>query len=96
VGERIHALNSQLKDALAGMSHITLHTPRSPGLSAGIVCFEVGGLSPEGVVERLRQRGIVGSVTPYAAHYARLAPGLLNSPEEVDRVIKAVYELRAM
>jgi selenocysteine lyase/cysteine desulfurase len=95
VRDRIHALNSQLKEALSGMPHVTLHTPRTTNLSAGIVCFEVRGLAPEGVVQQLRRRGIVSSVTPYATHYARLAPGLLNNPEEVDRVIKAVHELRA-
>jgi selenocysteine lyase/cysteine desulfurase len=95
VRDRIHALNSQLKEALSGMPHVTLHTPRTTDLSAGIVCFEVRGLAPEGVVQQLRRRDIVSSVTPYATHYARLAPGLLNNPEEVDRVIKAVHELQA-
>ncbi|MBX3237550.1 MAG: aminotransferase class V-fold PLP-dependent enzyme [Nitrospiraceae bacterium] len=95
VRDRIYSLNVQLKTAMAGMSHVTLHTPLSQELSAGIVCFEVRGLSPGVVVERLRQRAIVGSVTPYATHYARLAPGLLNSPEEVQRVIDALYDLRS-
>jgi hypothetical protein len=42
----------------------------------------------------LRERGIVASVTPYATQYARMAPGLLNSPAEIDSVLKAVNELR--
>jgi len=95
VRDRIHDLNTQLKTGLARMPHVALHTPLAQELSAGIVCFEVRGLSPHAVVERLRQRGIVGSVTPYATHYARLAPGLLNSPEEVQRVIEALYEFRS-
>jgi selenocysteine lyase/cysteine desulfurase len=47
------------------------------------------------VVERLRERGIIGSVTPYATQYARLAPGLLNSTEEVETVLKAIQNLRS-
>ena len=39
------------------------------------------------------QSGIVATVSPYATSYARLAPGLLNSPEEVDQVLAAVRSL---
>ena len=34
------------------MKHVTLHTPLAPELAAGIVCFEVKGLTPHQVVER--------------------------------------------
>jgi selenocysteine lyase/cysteine desulfurase len=94
VTKRIHDLNQQLKQGLAGIPQVTLHTPMSQELSAGIVCFEVAGLSPQQVAERLRQRGVVGSVTPYATQYARLAPGLLNSPEEIDKTLAIVRALR--
>jgi selenocysteine lyase/cysteine desulfurase len=93
VTERIHALNDQLKDGLAGMKHVTLYTPRARDLSAGIVCFDIDGMKPADVVTRLRQRGIAGSVTPYANHFARLAPSLLTSPEEVDKTLAAVRQL---
>jgi selenocysteine lyase/cysteine desulfurase len=93
VTQRIYELNQQLKQGLAKMPHVTLHTPLSQDLSAGIVCFEVAGFSASQVVERLRQRGIIGSVTPYATQYARLAPGLLNSTEEIETVLKAIQNL---
>ena len=90
---RIHELNRQLKEGLAAMPHVRLHTPLDEDLSAGLVCFEVAGLSPQGVVDRLHAAGIVATVTPYATSYARLAPGLLNSPEEVDQVLAAIRAL---
>jgi selenocysteine lyase/cysteine desulfurase len=95
VTQRIYELNQQLKQGLAKMTHVMLHTPLSQDLSAGIVCFDVVGLSARHVVERLRERRIIGSVTPYATQYARLAPGLLNSAEEVETVLKAVQNLRS-
>ena len=94
VTQRIHDLNDHLKQGLAKMQHVTLRTPLSRDLSAGIVCFEVAGLKPDQVVRRLRERGIVASVTPYATQYARVAPGLLNSPEEIETVLKAIDELK--
>ena len=93
VEARIHALNTQLKQGLLGMPHVRLHTPMDENLSAGLVCFEVAGLSPQAVVDRLRQSQIVATVTPYATSYARLAPGLLNTPEEVDQVLTAIAAL---
>ena len=90
---RIHELNQQLKAGLATMAHVRLHTPLADELSAGLVCFEVAGLTPGQVVDRLRQAGIVATVTPYATAYARLAPGLLNSSAEVDQALAAVRAL---
>ena len=95
VTQRIYELNQQLKQGLAAMPHVTIQTPMSQDLSAGIVCFEVAGLSPRAVVEKLGQRGIVGSVTPYATKYIRLAPGLVNSPGEIDRTLEEIRNLRS-
>ncbi len=95
VTQRIYELNQQLKQGLAAMPNVTLYTPMSQELSAGIVCFEVAGLTPRQVVEKLRQCGIVGSVTPYATKYARLAPSLINSPKEIDTTLEEVRKLRA-
>lgn len=95
VTQRIYELNQQLKQGLAAMTHVTLHTPMSQDLSAGIVCFEVAGLAPRQVVEKLRQHNIVGSVTPYATKYVRLAPSLINSPKEIETTLEAIRKLRA-
>jgi isopenicillin-N epimerase len=94
VAGRIHMLNTRLKAGLASMSHVTLVTPQSPGLSAGLVCFTVDRMSPGAVVEALRRRRIVATVTPYDPPYARLAPGLLNTPGDVDRALRAIRSLR--
>jgi selenocysteine lyase/cysteine desulfurase len=90
IAKRIHQLNRQLKEGLATMKHVTLHTPMADDLSAGITCFEVEGMTPEQVVQALRKKKILASVTPYAVKYARLSPSLLTSPDEVDRTLDAV------
>jgi isopenicillin-N epimerase len=93
VASRIHALNRQLKEGLAHMPNVKLYTPGADALSAGIVCFDVAGLAPDAVVAKLGQKRIIASQTPYETSYARLTPGLLNSPREVDLVLSAVREL---
>jgi selenocysteine lyase/cysteine desulfurase len=91
---RIRGLASRLKAALVEVKGVRLRTPQSPGLSAGLVCFEVAGRDPDEVVSRLASRGIVASVTPYAARYVRLGPGIVNTPEHVDAAVRAIAALR--
>ena len=94
VTQRIYELNQQMKQGLAKMPHITLHTPMSQDLSSGIVCFEVEGMTPRQVTERLRQKKIIGSVTPYATQYARVAPSLLTSSEDIEQALQEILKLR--
>jgi selenocysteine lyase/cysteine desulfurase len=94
VQERIHALNSLAKDALAGMPHVRLHTPLSPELSSGMVCFDVDGYTPGRVIEELLGQRIIASTTPYRETYARLAPSLINNEEEVQRCVEVIAAMR--
>jgi selenocysteine lyase/cysteine desulfurase len=90
---RVHELNTQLKQGLRRMERIRLHTPVDPNLSSGISCFEVRGMSNDAVVKRLLERKIIASESPYAVAYVRLAPGLLNTPQQVDEALAAVAAL---
>jgi selenocysteine lyase/cysteine desulfurase len=93
VAARIHELGTQVKQGLAGMSHVTLHTPMAPELSAGIICFEVARLKPADVVARLRAKNIIATTSPYRVSYARVTPALFNTPAELDHVLG---EIRAL
>jgi isopenicillin-N epimerase len=93
VAERIHALSEQCKEGLAKMRHVKLYTPRGSTLSAGLICFDVNGMPPKAVVKRLLDRRIVASTTPYGTSYARLAPSLMNTPEEIETALR---EIRAL
>jgi selenocysteine lyase/cysteine desulfurase len=90
VAARIRTLNDRLKAALADHRKVRIHTPTSGELSAGLVAFEIEGVSATEVVRRLLAQRIVASTSPYAVSYARLAPSLVNTPEEVDRAAQAV------
>ena len=93
VARRTQALATQLKDGLSEIPGVTLRTPRSPALSAGLVCFELATLDAPTAVEALRQKRILASVTPYAARYIRLGPSIVNTPEEIDATLRAVRAL---
>ncbi|MFT5573037.1 MAG: selenocysteine lyase/cysteine desulfurase [Cryomorphaceae bacterium] len=93
VQKRIHQLNSQTKEGLAKMSHVSLHTPMASDLSSGLVCFDVDGVAPKKVVKRMHDKGIIMSSTPYRQSHARFAPSLLNNQSEVD---SALAEIKAM
>lgn len=93
VAARIRSLNDQLKAGLAQNRKVKLHTPKSGDLSAGLVAFEVDGVAPPELVKRLLEKRIIASTSPYAVSYARLAPSLVNTPEEVERAVRAVREI---
>jgi isopenicillin-N epimerase len=90
---RVHELNGRLKAGLAALRNVRLVTPVDDDLSAGLVCFQVAGRSPQQVVDRLHAEKIIGTVTPYAVAYPRLAAGLLNNEEQVDRAVEAIRAL---
>jgi selenocysteine lyase/cysteine desulfurase len=90
VAQRIREMNDQLKSGLAKIAGVTVHTPKDPALSAGISCFEIQGVAVDDVVKRLLERKIIASGSPYRTSYPRLAPSLVNTPEEVETALRAV------
>mgnify|MGYP002622734368 CR=1 FL=1 len=93
IRDRIHELNRQAREGLAQMQHVRLLTPLDPELAAGIVSFDVQGMSAQAVVDRLAEHNIVASVTPYDVPYARLSPGLLNSTAEIDETLAVIRDM---
>ena len=93
VANRVHGLARQLQAELSRVRSVRLRTPTSTAVSAGLVCFEVAGYSADDVARRLGARRITASVTPYAARYVRLGPGIVNFPADVDRAVRAIASL---
>ena len=90
---RIAELNGAFRDGAAAISGVTLHTPRDPALSGGISCYEVRGLTPERVVGRLAEKKIRTTTSPYKVTYARVCGGIMNTPEEIDMVLREIRTL---
>lgn len=93
IEERIHGLNTRLKQGLRGLRKVKLYTPVDPALSCGINCFEVEGQKPDAVVNALMEKRIIASSSPYRVSYARLSASLLNDEEQVDAALAAVAKL---
>lgn len=90
VAARVSQLNTRIKDGLASMKGVTLHTPRDPALSAGICCFEVAGKKPGDVARALYEKKVIASTSPYANVYARLSAAIFNTEAEVDQALGAL------
>jgi selenocysteine lyase/cysteine desulfurase len=58
-----------------------------------MACFDVKGMKAGEVVSRLLAQKIIASTTPYRVSYARLACGIVNTPEEVERTLGAIRRL---
>ena len=73
---------------------VIVRTPIDPRLSAGIVSFDVTGLSADGVVRRLRNQRVIGSAAPYSTRHVRLTPSMRNTPEDIDFALNALTQLK--
>lgn len=93
VAERIASLNTLCKDGLVRIPKVKLLTPRDPGLSAGIICFEIEGQSPDETVRKLLEHKVIASTSPYKVSHARLAPSLVNDEREVEAALRAVRQI---
>ncbi|MFT5276417.1 MAG: selenocysteine lyase/cysteine desulfurase, partial [Granulosicoccus sp.] len=93
VQERIHQLNTQTKQGLAKMPHVTQYTPASSYLSSGLVCFDVKGMDAGSVVKAMHNKGIIMSSTPYRKSYARFAPSLINNEQEIELALAQIQAL---
>jgi hypothetical protein len=50
-------------------------------------------MKPEDVVKRLLDQRIVASTTPYRVSYARVACSIVNTPQQVETVLRAIGQL---
>jgi isopenicillin-N epimerase len=94
VCQRVHQLNRRCKEGLAAMRHITLHTPMSDDLSAGIISFEIKGMSTEEAVKKLKEKKVIATASPYKTSWVRFTPGLINSEKEIDKALEVVQSLK--
>lgn len=92
---RTEELAGQLKEGLARIQGVVLHTPRAAALSAGIVSFDVAGMSADEAAARLKERRIVASVAPYATRHVRLTPSIYNTPSDIERALREVRAVAA-
>lgn len=93
IAGRIGELNRVFRTELAKLPGVTVHTPQDPALAAGIVAFEVKGVTPIVAVARLRKHRILATVSPYAVPFVRVAAGIMNSPAEVETTLTAIRSL---
>ncbi|NWC08144.1 aminotransferase class V-fold PLP-dependent enzyme [Pseudomonas agarici] len=90
IADRVAELNGQLKEGLAKLPNVHLHTPRCAEFSAGIVCCDVKGWTPKDVVAKLKAQKIIASATPYRHSTVRFSAGIINTPEDIEKTLKVM------
>jgi isopenicillin-N epimerase len=94
ITQRIHALNQAMNEEVRKLPNVKIvYTPTDPQLNAGMVCFDMNGLDAQKAVNKLLEKKIIASTTPYAVPFARLAFGVMNTADEVERTARAVRSL---
>lgn len=91
IADRTEQLATRLKDGIKDLGHVTLVTPRSPALSAGVVCCTVRGKTADVAVRELRElHRVVASVTPYPTALVRFGTSIATDEADVDKALAAL------
>ena len=94
VQKRIRFLNNYLKERLDDIRGVERVTPMSPELSAGFTFFRVASKKADEVQKIMHDRKVLVSPADRdAGPVVRMAPGLLNSTQEIDFVVDVLRKI---
>ena len=104
--EKERALTDALIGGLKAMKNVTVYSPMEPSARVSVVSFNVEGVSSSAAADFLDRQGIavrgglhcapgmhevLGTLRQGAV---RVSPSWQNSPEDIDRLLRAVHSLR--
>ena len=94
VQQRIHFLNDYLKNQLEDLDGVELMTPLGSNLSAGFTFFRVPAKPANEVEKILRDHKIIVSADNRdAGPVVRMAPGIINTEEEIDATVAVLRKI---
>ena len=86
--------DSPLSLFIRALPHVILHTPMDDALSAGIISFEIKGLSTQDAVKKLVEKKIVARASPYKTSWVRFTAGIINFEKDIDHALEVVHSLK--
>ena len=94
IRERNRHLSGMLRDGLSRLPNVTLYGPDDPDLRTSIVSFNIRGIEPAEVVDRLERRNIILAVRELVhKKIVRASPHFFNTESEMLAVLDAIKGL---
>lgn len=94
--DRISYLGERCYSGLSAIDGVTMVTPQEQ--KAGLICFQVAGITPQDLTAQLRERGytIRYVAQPPSPLVARISCGWWLTDDEIDGVVNEIRSLAAM
>ena len=94
IRKKNRCLSNMLREELSGIKGVTLYGPQDPDDRTSIVSFNIEGMDPRTVVEKLEKMDIVLAVREiFEKKIVRASPHFFNTQSEISRVIEAIKKL---
>ena len=94
IRSKIMKLANQLRDELLKISGVTMYGPEEPEKRTSIISFNIKGLEPQTIVEKLEKQKIVLAVREiFNKKLVRASPHFFNTESEIQTVIDAIKKL---
>jgi isopenicillin-N epimerase len=97
IQRRIETLAAHLKEGLASLPNVRLHTNTDPALSAGLTAFSIAGVDPNAIVNHVREKYniVIRTIGDQASNSVgvRVSTHVWLSLKDVDLLVQGVAEV---
>ena len=94
IERRIRMLHARLRDKVAAVPRVTIHTSPHPELSCALLAFSIQGIKNQDIVDTLLARhGTYVRTIEYDLNAVRVSTHHYNTEQQVDRLVEGLHDI---
>ena len=94
IEQRVRMLHARLRDKVAALPRVTIHTSPHPELSCALLAFSIPGIKNQDIVDTLLARhGTYVRTIEYDLNAVRVSTHHYNTEQQVDRLVEGLQDI---